>query len=29
MISHIDGTLNENMMPIKDLAIGLSHFCRV
>ena len=29
MISHIDGSLNENMMPIKDLAIGLSHFCRV
>ena len=29
MISHNDGLLSGNMMPIKDLAIGLSHFCRV
>ena len=29
MISHDHGLLHENMMPIKDLAIGLSHFCRV
>lgn len=29
MISHDHGLLHENMLPIKDLAIGLSHFCRV
>ena len=29
MVSHNDGLLSGNMMPIKDLAIGLSHFCRV
>lgn len=26
MVSHDHGLLNENMMPIKDMAIGLSHF---
>ena len=29
MISHDDGLLHDNMLPIKDLAIGISHFCRV
>lgn len=29
MISHDHGMLHENMLPVKDLAIGLSHFCRV
>lgn len=29
MISHDHGLLNENMMPIKDMAIGLSHFAVV
>ena len=29
MVSHDDGLLNGNMLPIKDLSIGLSHFCRV
>lgn len=27
MISHDDGLLNKNMLPIKDLAVGLSSFC--
>ena len=27
MISHDDGRLNKNMLPIKDLAVGLSTFC--
>lgn len=27
MISHDHGKLNENMLPIKDLAVGLSSFC--
>ena len=29
MISHDDGLINYDMLPIKDLAIGISHFCRV
>ena len=29
MISHDHGLLHENMLPVKDLAIGMSHFCRV
>lgn len=29
MISHDHGMLHENMLPVKDLAIGISHFCRV
>lgn len=29
MVSHDHGMLHENMLPVKDLAIGLSHFCRV
>lgn len=28
MISHDHGLLHENMLPIKDLAIGLSNFAR-
>lgn len=28
MISHDHGLLHENMLPIKDQSIGLSHFCR-
>lgn len=29
MISHDHGLLHENMLPVKDLAIGMSNFCRV
>ena len=29
MVSHDHGLLHENMLPVKDLAIGISHFCRV
>lgn len=28
MVSHDHGLLHENMLPIKDQSIGLSHFCR-
>ena len=29
MISHDDGLLNANMLPIKDLAIGISEFNKI
>ena len=29
MISHDHGLLNENMLPIKDLAIGISEFNKI
>lgn len=28
MVSHDHGLLHENSLPIKDLAVGLSHFCK-